>query len=244
MIRISITDFGDIIVDLREDTPISERLLKHCPFISKATIWKEEIYFETPIEISPNKLVLRVRPGDVTYWPPGRALCLFYGITQPYSPVSPLGEIIGPLYSLREIEDGAEIKVLKYREDKFLDIINELRMAGFKAAIREGAEATSIVTTTYVKGVRVGLELYPEEYGIAIESDALFPYDQSINTRRFIFKAVKAVENLLPEARVDVNEDNYICISGFAKEASEVRNVALQIAKAYVLLWTLAIEVT
>lgn len=80
-------------------------LLKHLPFGLDANVWGKEIYtspapFSAPLENAKNVVDL----FDVAFWPPGKAICLFYGPTpigtngeiRPYSPVSVIGRIIHP----------------------------------------------------------------------------------------------------------------------------------------------------
>jgi hypothetical protein len=46
----------------------------------------------------------------VAYWPPGKALCLFFG-QQPYSPVNIAGRIDGDPSVLAAVRDGDAIRV-------------------------------------------------------------------------------------------------------------------------------------
>lgn len=88
-----------------------EALLKAIPFSSKAFLWKEEIYFETPVSVGPEKPKSSVQPGDLAYWPPGKALCIFYGKSQPYSPVNLIGRVLTELEPLRKVRQGEWVKV-------------------------------------------------------------------------------------------------------------------------------------
>jgi hypothetical protein len=79
--------------------------LKHLPFELDANVWGKEIYtssapFSTSLENAKDVVDL----FDVAFWPPGKAICLFYGPTpigtngeiKPYSPVTVIGRIIKP----------------------------------------------------------------------------------------------------------------------------------------------------
>lgn len=90
-----------------------ESLAAALPISSSAFLWKEEIYFETPVSVGPEKPKASVKPGDIAYWPPGKAFCIFYGSTQPYSPVNIVGRITGPLEPLRKVRQGEWVKVMK-----------------------------------------------------------------------------------------------------------------------------------
>ena len=60
-----------------------------------------------------------VEMGDVGYWPPGQALCLFFGPTpmsrgeeiRPASPVNVIGKIDGDPTVLRSVISGAGVTV-------------------------------------------------------------------------------------------------------------------------------------
>ncbi|MGQ9759185.1 MAG: cyclophilin-like fold protein [Candidatus Methanomethylicaceae archaeon] len=88
-----------------------EALVKEIPFSSKAFLWKEEIYFETPVSVGPEKPKSSVQPGDIAYWPPGKAFCIFYGKSQPYSPVNLIGRVLTELEPLRNVRHGEWVKV-------------------------------------------------------------------------------------------------------------------------------------
>jgi hypothetical protein len=46
----------------------------------------------------------------VAYWPPGKALCLFFGQT-PYSPVNVVGTLDGDPQALAQVEEGDVVRV-------------------------------------------------------------------------------------------------------------------------------------
>jgi hypothetical protein len=81
------------------------------PIEGRVAIWKEEIYFEIPVEMGDEKAKAEVETGTIAYWPLGKALCVFYGETQPYSPVNILGKITKNLEIFAEIKSGTRIKV-------------------------------------------------------------------------------------------------------------------------------------
>ncbi|MBM5805905.1 MAG: hypothetical protein FJZ49_07595 [Candidatus Verstraetearchaeota archaeon] len=89
----------------------AERLLEAMPFTSKSFLWKEEIYFETPVSLCPEKPKPTVHTGDMAYWPPGKAFCIFFGRSQPYSPVNVIGRITSDLEALRKVRQGERVKV-------------------------------------------------------------------------------------------------------------------------------------
>ena len=48
--------------------------------------------------------------GAVGYWPPGSALCLFFG-QQPVSPVNVVGALEGDLSRLDAVRDGQVVRL-------------------------------------------------------------------------------------------------------------------------------------
>lgn len=65
-----------------DHSPITvSRLIEALPIESEVMTWGDEIYFEVPVVMSEEDARVSVRKGDIAYWPPGRALCIFYGMT-------------------------------------------------------------------------------------------------------------------------------------------------------------------
>lgn len=76
--------------------------LKCLPLDVKINSWGEELYTnEIPMTIGAENAKSLVDLMDVAYWPPGKALCLFFGPTpigkngeiKPYSSVNVIGKI-------------------------------------------------------------------------------------------------------------------------------------------------------
>ncbi|MEM1554792.1 MAG: cyclophilin-like fold protein [Thermoproteota archaeon] len=94
-------------------------IIKALPFESEAETWGEEVYFSTPVSASLEKGKRKVEKGDVGYWPPGKALCLFFGRTPAStddnpvaaSPVNIVGKITRGIELLKNVRDGVKIKV-------------------------------------------------------------------------------------------------------------------------------------
>ena len=70
-----------------------DTMVRKFPIEGRAALWKEEVYFEIPIKMGEEKAKPTVETGTIAFWPMGGALCVFYGKSQPYSPVSILGKI-------------------------------------------------------------------------------------------------------------------------------------------------------
>ena len=86
-------------------------IIRKLPLEGRAALWKEEIYFEIPIKMGEEKAKPTVETGTIAFWPMGSALCVFYGKSQPYSPVSILGKITENLDIFKQVKSGITIRV-------------------------------------------------------------------------------------------------------------------------------------
>ena len=76
--------------------------------------WGDEIYFSIPVTADPENAVETVDLGDLGYWPPGKAFCIFFGRTpgsegdeiRPASPVNPIGRVTGDVTVLKTVSSG------------------------------------------------------------------------------------------------------------------------------------------
>lgn len=84
---------------------------KKLPFEGRAAIWREEVYFEIPVKTGEEKAKSSVNKGAIAYWPMGKALCIFFGESQPYSPVNIVGQITKNLEFFNRVKSGARIRV-------------------------------------------------------------------------------------------------------------------------------------
>lgn len=99
---------------IRFQSPMTvDNLANALPFEGRAARWKEEVYFETPVKLGGEKPRNKVEVGTLAYWPMGSALCIFYGSTQPYSPVNIVGKITSNLELFRNVKSGTKIRVEK-----------------------------------------------------------------------------------------------------------------------------------
>ena len=103
------------------DTKTAKKMLKILPAYSRVNKWGDEIYFSIPMKAEIENGVEVVEIGTVAFWPPGSALCIFFGRTpasisnkpQAVSPVTVIGSVIDEesIKNLKEIKDGEEVKV-------------------------------------------------------------------------------------------------------------------------------------
>ena len=90
-----------------------DTILKKLPVEGRAALWKEEVYFEIPVAAGAEKAKPTVEKGDLAYWPMGKALCIFYGDSQPYSVVNIIGQITKNLELFRKVKSGTVVKVVR-----------------------------------------------------------------------------------------------------------------------------------
>ncbi|MDD5502767.1 MAG: cyclophilin-like fold protein [Candidatus Thermoplasmatota archaeon] len=100
----------------------AKKILAALPIEGRANRWGDEIYFEIPVSIEEAKDArTNVEIGELGYWPPGSALCIFFGKTpvstgkepKAYSPVNVFGKIKGDDTIFKKVKDGEKIIVEK-----------------------------------------------------------------------------------------------------------------------------------
>ncbi len=88
-----------------------DTIVRKLPLEGRAALYKEEVYFEIPIKMGEEKAKSTVESGTIAFWPMDGALCVFYGKSQPYSPVSILGKVTSNLEIFKQVKSGSTIKV-------------------------------------------------------------------------------------------------------------------------------------
>lgn len=112
--EIKIAGSGSALAELDDRSPrIARALWEALPIEGRARLWGDEVYFDVPLECDDENASPIAAPGDLSYWSPGPALCIFFGRTQPYSPVNHIGRIYEGLDLFAGIQDGARILVTR-----------------------------------------------------------------------------------------------------------------------------------
>jgi hypothetical protein len=88
-----------------------DMIVRKLPIEGRAALWKEEVYFETPVKMGEEKAKGTVEKGTIAFWPMGSAICIFYGESQPYSPVNILGKVTSNLEIFSKVKSGTKIRV-------------------------------------------------------------------------------------------------------------------------------------
>ena len=89
------------------------------PIEARGNIWGDEIYFSIPVEAETDNAQEVVELGELAYWPPGTAFCIFFGPTpmsrgaeiRPASPVNVVGKLIGEPKLFQQVSDGTVVKI-------------------------------------------------------------------------------------------------------------------------------------
>ena len=112
-IRIMIEGIGEAEGELiRHLAPRTvDAIVNKLPLEGRAALWKEEVYFEIPVKMGEEKAKATVETGTIAYWPMGSAICIFYGSSQPYSPVNIIGKVTKNLEMFRQVKSGMKIRV-------------------------------------------------------------------------------------------------------------------------------------
>jgi hypothetical protein len=102
------------------DSPTSAEIWKVLPLNCSANRWGDEIYFGIPVKMEEEPSAKAdVNIGDLAYWAPGNAFCIFFGPTpasntdkpRAASPVNLIGKISDDASLFRSIKSGSEITI-------------------------------------------------------------------------------------------------------------------------------------
>ncbi|NOZ64676.1 MAG: hypothetical protein GXO71_07095 [Caldiserica bacterium] len=108
-----------IIGDLNEKLATVQRLKESLPVQSRGNRWGKEFYFSCPLEAEEENSRQILQLGEIGFWIPGKALCLFFGPTpisqegeiRAASQVNVIGKLEGDLSVLESLEDGDRVVV-------------------------------------------------------------------------------------------------------------------------------------
>ena len=124
-IRIAVGDL-DLIADLN-DSDTAEAIVDALPIEGSASIWGDEIYFSIPVSADLDEGARAVvAMGELAYWPPGDAFCIFWGPPpasqslgeiRAASEVNPVGQLRAiPVPDLRSVQVGEVVRMELYME--------------------------------------------------------------------------------------------------------------------------------
>ena len=94
------------------DSPTAREIAAALPITTSFNTWGDEIYFSIPVhaELEDNAQEV-VQIGDLGYWPPGQAFCIFFGQTpvsqpgkiMPASAVNMVGKVLGDATQFKRV---------------------------------------------------------------------------------------------------------------------------------------------
>jgi hypothetical protein len=125
MRRITITA-GDVSAQaVLNDSPTAGAIWEALPISARASTWGDEIYFGIPVhldEASDAKEVVSL--GDLGYWSPGHAFCIFFGRTpmsrgneiRPASAVNVFGRLEGDARIFVGVSSESPVKIERTAE--------------------------------------------------------------------------------------------------------------------------------
>jgi uncharacterized protein len=102
------------------ETPTAQKIAAALPLRTSFNTWGDEIYFAIPVEAALDDSAQDiVELGDLGYWPPGKALCIFFGQTpvsqpgtiRPASAVNVVGKVLGDATAFKAVMREREVVV-------------------------------------------------------------------------------------------------------------------------------------
>ena len=108
---------------LLNQTETAKSFVDILPINSPINLWGEEIYFPVDLYLDNELPQETVDIGDIAYWPPGNAFCIFFGETpasvdgniKPASAVTVIGKLESDPEVLKRVKSGENIII---RRDK------------------------------------------------------------------------------------------------------------------------------
>ncbi len=103
------------------DSATARAIWEALPITARANTWGDEIYFGIPVKRGGENGREVVSVGELGYWPPGHAFCIFFGPTpashgdeiRAASAVNPLGKVNGDATVFRKVRDGETVTLAR-----------------------------------------------------------------------------------------------------------------------------------
>jgi uncharacterized protein len=102
------------------ETPTAQKIAAALPLRTSFNTWGDEIYFAIPVDADLDDSAQEVvELGDLGYWPPGKAWCIFFGQTpvsqpgkiMPASAVNVIGKVLGDATQFKTVMREREVIV-------------------------------------------------------------------------------------------------------------------------------------
>jgi hypothetical protein len=103
------------------ETTTAQLIYDALPLAARANTWGDEIYFSIPVRCPAENAREIVDVGDLGYWQPGSAFCIFFGPTpashgneiRPASAVNVFGKVIGDATTFKQVGSGEQVCIEK-----------------------------------------------------------------------------------------------------------------------------------
>jgi len=121
-IKITTPSTGEVNAELSDENPrTAQAIYDALPIEGRANTWGDEIYFSIPVEVEAETPRDVVELGELGYWPPGSAFCIFFGPTpasrgneiRPASPVNVFGRVSGDPKIFKKVKSGETVRIEK-----------------------------------------------------------------------------------------------------------------------------------
>lgn len=106
------------------DTACARAIADVLPIVTRPDEWGDEYYFGIRVKMDLDETATKnVKTGDIGYWPPGKAMAIFFGPTPmstgqepvPASEVNLVGRITGDAALLRKAKGSRRISIERAR---------------------------------------------------------------------------------------------------------------------------------
>ena len=92
------------------------------PITGRVNTWGDEIYFSIPVHLGEEQAREVMSGGEIAYWSPGHAFCIFFGPTpasrgqeiRAASPANPIGKVSGDPRAFKAVRDGETITLTRH----------------------------------------------------------------------------------------------------------------------------------
>jgi hypothetical protein len=102
------------------DSPTAVKIWEALPIEAQGSTWGDEIYFSIPVEARQEKDAREVvAVGELGYWPPGSAFCIFFGRTpastderpRAASAVNIIGRLRSDATAFKAVASGTRVRL-------------------------------------------------------------------------------------------------------------------------------------
>jgi hypothetical protein len=101
------------------ETATATAIWEALPIEARGNTWGDEIYFGIPVDLPTERGQETVERGDLGFWEPGSAFCIFFGPTpmsrgdeiRPASPVTVVGRCLDDSTLFKSVRSGEAVRI-------------------------------------------------------------------------------------------------------------------------------------